>query len=101
MKIFFKESKYFLIMLLTYWFMILPAYLNSSILDDSDIAPFYPVIGKIDQDDSILCSEKKQKILELTFFARHIPFSLPLFEWVSGPLDQSPGSDLKSPILRC
>jgi hypothetical protein len=81
--------------------MILPAYLNFSILDDSDIAPSYPVIERIDQDDSILCLEKKQWIFKFTFSAKHIPKTLPLFARVSGLLDQSPGLNSTSPILRC
>ena len=49
MQILSKEPKYFLIVLLPFWFMISPVDLNSSIFGDSDISPSCPVLGKTDQ----------------------------------------------------
>lgn len=72
MKNAFKKSKYFLIMLFSSWFLIFPAYLNFSTLDDLDLTYPYLCFEKIDQEDSIPNSEKKEKILELIFFIKHI-----------------------------
>ena len=95
------KSKYFLVALLLLWFLIFPAYLNFSILDDSDITPSSPVFEKIDQDDSILNPEQREDIFNLTFFVKHILIAQPFVGWVSNLLDQPSALNSKSLILRC
>ena len=97
-----EEFKYFLIILFSLWFLIFPAYLYFSILDDSDMTPSYPSIGKIDQEDSILASGEKEKILESDLFTKHtliahlFPAMIPYLSC------QFPASlNAKSLILRC
>ena len=96
-----KKSKCFVIALLSFCLIILPAYLNFSILDDSDVTPSYPVFEKIDQDDSILNPEQREDIFNLTFFVKHILMARPFFAWVSSLLDQPSALNSRSLILRC
>ena len=101
MEMFSKKSKCFVTALLSFCLIMLPAYLNFSILDDSDITPSYPVFEKIDQDDSILNPEQREDIFNLTFFVKHIPIAQPFLAWVSNLLDQPSALNSKSLILRC
>ena len=96
-----KKPRSFVIALLSFCLIILPAYLNFSILDDSDITPSYPVIEKIDQDDSILSPEQREEIFNLTFFVKHILIAQRFLAWVSNPLDQPSALNSRSLILRC
>jgi hypothetical protein len=96
-----KKSKCFVIALLSFCLIILPAYLSFSILDDSDVTPSYPVFEKIDQDDSILSPEQREEIFNLTFFVKHILIAQPFLAWVSNLSDQSSALNSKSLILRC
>jgi len=81
--------------------MIFPAVLDSSILDDSDISPSYPVLGKTDQDESILSSRKREKIVKSALFIRNTLNPQPVLGWISNLLDQCPTSNSKSLVLRC
>ena len=81
--------------------MILPPYLNFSILDESDIIPSYPVLAENDQDDSVLSSEKSRQIFKLIFSIEHILIAQPFLAWAPNLLDQPSAFDPKSPILRC
>ncbi len=96
-----QKSKCFVIALLSFCLIILPAYLNFSILDDSDITPSYPVFEKIDQDDSILSPEQRKEIFNLTFFVKHILIVQHFLAWVSNLSDQPSALNSKSLILRC
>ena len=88
-----------MIVLLSFYLIILPAYLNFS--DDSDITPSYPVFEKIDQDDSILSPEQREEIFTLTFFVKHILIAQPFLAWASNLLDQPSALISRSLILRC
>ncbi len=96
-----KKSKCFVTALLSFCFIILPAYLNFSILDDSDITYSYPVLEENDQDDSILSSKQKEEIFNLTFSVQHILIVRHFLAWVSNLLDQPSALNSKSLILRC
>lgn len=101
MKKAFRKPDFFLIILCSLWLLIFPAYLRYSTLDDFDIAPPFPCLKNIDQDDSILNSEKKEKILELTFSINHIFITKLFYPRVPNFLHQLPLLNLKSLILRC
>ncbi len=101
-----KKSKCFVIALLSFCLIILPAYLNFSILDESDITLSYPVLAENDQDDSIPSSQKGRQIFKLIFSIEHISIehiliAQPFLAWVPNLLDQPSAFDPKSPILRC
>ncbi len=96
-----EKSKCFAIVLLSLCLIIFPAYLNFSILGDSEITPSNPVLEEIDQDDPILSSEKGKKIFNLTFFIQHILIVQSFLVWVLSILDQPPTLNSKSLILRC
>jgi len=101
MKKAFKKSECFLIVLFSCWFLVLPAYLNFSILDDSDITPSYPAIAKLVQENLILGSGEKGKILASTLSAEHIPVAHPSLAWVPNLLSCPPLLNAISLILRC
>ncbi len=96
-----NKPKYFLVALLSMWFMVFPPCLNFSISDESDITPFHPVLAENDQDDSILSSEKGSQIFKLIFSIEHFLIAQPFLAWVPNLLDQPSAFDPKSPILRC
>jgi len=62
-----ERSKSFLIALVSSWFVIFPAYLDFSILDDSDMTLSFPAFGKVDQDELIPSSQRRAKIVNFTF----------------------------------
>jgi len=101
MKKAFKRSECFLIVLFSCWFLVVPAYLNFTLLDDSDMTPSYPAIGKIDQEELILGSAEKEKILGSAFSAEHIYIVHLSLALVSRVLIQPPPLDATSLILRC
>ena len=101
MKNVFKKSKFSLIILFSFQFLIFPAYLYFSTLCDLDIASLYPCFGNIDQEDSIPTPEKKEKILELAFFISHIPIVYLSLAKVPNLSYQLPTFNSKSLILRC
>ncbi len=96
-----KKYERCLILLFSFWFLIFPAYLNFTILDDSDMTPSYPAIGKIDQEDLILGSGEKGKILVSALSTEHIYIAHPSLVWVPNLLNQLPVLNSKSLILRC
>ena len=96
-----KKPRSFVIALLSFCLIILPAYLNFSILDDSDVTPSDPVFEKIDPDDSILSPEQREEIFNLTFFVKHVLIPQPFLAWVSNLLDQPSALNSRSLILRC
>jgi hypothetical protein len=96
-----EKFKYFLIVLFSFWFLIFPAYLYFSTLDDLDIAPFYTRFENIDQEDSIPSSEKKENILALTFFIKHILIAHLSLARIPNLSYQLPTLNSKSLILRC
>ncbi len=96
-----NKPKYFLVAVLSLWFIILPPCLNFSISDESDITPFHPVLAENDQDDSTLSSETRGRIFKLIFSIEHILIAQPFFAWVPNLVDQPSIFDPKSPILRC
>ena len=96
-----EKPRCFVIALLSFSLMILPAYLSFSILDDSDITPSYPVFEKIDQDDSILSPEQREEIFNLTFAVKYILIAQPFLAWVSNLLDQPSALKSRSLVLRC
>ncbi len=101
MKDAFKKFKFFLIILFSFWFLVFPAYLYFSTLCDLDIASLYPCFGNIDQEDSIPTPEKKENILELTFFISHILIVYLSLGRVPNLSYQLPTFNPKSLILRC
>lgn len=96
-----SEKYCFFILLFSFWFLILPAYLYFSNLDDLDIATFYICFENIDQEDSIPGLEKKEKILELTFFIKQILTVQLSLSRISNLSYQPPTLGSKSLILRC
>jgi hypothetical protein len=101
MKSLYQKSIFSLIVLFSFWFLILPAYLNFSILDDSDMTPFYACFENIDQGNSITTLDKKEKILILTFFIEHTLIANFSRDRVPNLSYQLPTLNSKSLILRC
>jgi len=87
--------------LFSFWFVIFPAYLYFSILDNSDLAAPYPCFKNGDQEDSILSPKKKEKILESTFSIEHIFLDHLSLAQVSHPSFRPRLLKSKSLILRC
>ncbi|OGP63058.1 MAG: hypothetical protein A2170_11765 [Deltaproteobacteria bacterium RBG_13_53_10] len=90
MKDVFKKSRPLLIALLSFWFVIFPAYLYFSFLDQSDLAAPYPCFKSSDQEDSTSGSKKKEKSLESTFFIKHTYLDHLSLVQVSHPSFQRP-----------
>ena len=101
MKKAFKKSECFLIVLFSCWFLVLPAYLNFTVLDDSDMTPYYPAIGKTDQENLVLGSGEKGKILGSALSTEPIYIAHLSLAWVPNFLSQPPVLNAISPILRC
>ncbi len=101
MKRIFRNTKRFVVILFSFWFLVFPAYLYFSIIDASDLTPSYPLIGKMDQEDSIPISGEKEKILELTFSVKHVLTTHLSRAWVPNLSDQLPALDSKPLVLRC
>jgi hypothetical protein len=96
-----ENAKCFPIVLFSFWFLIFPAYLYFSIIDNSDIPPSSPLFEKIDQEDSIPISGEKENILELTFSIKHALITYLSLAWVPNLSYQLPALDSKPLILRC
>ncbi len=96
-----ENAKCFLMVLFAFWFLIFPAYLHFSIIDNSDLLPSYPLFGKFDQEDSILISGEKEKILQLTFSIKYALITHLSLAWAPNLSYQLPALDSKPPILRC
>jgi hypothetical protein len=96
----YKGFQILLIVGISFWFLVFPAYLHFSVLDELDIIPPHPCFKNIDQEDSIVTAEKEKilglglivgQLLESSLFVEQIPTFLPQ---ISSP-------DLKSLVLRC
>jgi hypothetical protein len=96
-----EKSKYFLIISVSFWILILPTYLSFSALDDLDIVSYYACIENIDQEGSIPSSEKNEIILISTFYIKHILIAHLPFVTISNLSYQLPSLNSKSLILRC
>ena len=94
-----RRSEAFLIVLLSFSFLVFPAYLNFSILDDSDMTPSYLVFGKADQEESLLNTERKEKILP--FFIEHGLVAHFFLARILNHSDQLPALNSESLVLRC
>ena len=95
-----RKSRPLLIALLSFWFVVFPAYLYFSFLDHSDLAAPYPCFESSDQEDSISGSKKKEKSLESTFFIKHTYLDHPSLVQVSHPSFQLPRLTSTCLILR-
>jgi hypothetical protein len=96
-----EKSQCFLIVLFSFLFLVLPAYLYLSTLDDLEIASPYCYFKNIDQEDSILSSEK-EKIFKLTFFIECTYIVLPSSSWGLNLFSKLPASLNPKPlVLRC
>ena len=95
-----EESKYFLIILFSFWILTFPN-LSFATLDDLDIAFFNTCIENIDQEDSIPGSEEKETILILTFYIKHILIAHLPFVRIPNLSYQLLSLNSKSLILRC
>ena len=95
-----EESKYFLIILFSFWILTFPN-LSFATLDELDIASFNTCIENIDQEDSIPSSEKKETILILTFYIKHVLIAHLPFVRIPNLSYQLPSLNSKSLILRC
>ncbi len=93
----FEKSKHLLIILISFWVMILPTNLAFSILDDSDI----PVLGEADRDELILSLEKGEKALNFTFLIEYVLTARTFLARDSDLSDQPSASNSIALILRC
>jgi len=96
-----KKFKFLPIIYWSFWLLIFPAYLYYSTLDDLDVASPHKCFKKIDQEDSILSSEKKEKILGLIFFIKHVFKTTFFLERVPSFSLQLLPLNSRSLILRC
>ena len=95
-----EESKYFLIILFSFWILTFPN-LSFATLDDLDIASFYVCIENIDEENSILRSEKNEMISIFNSYIEHTLIAhLPLV-WIPNLSNQLRTLNSKSLILRC
>ena len=93
-----------LMIMLSLWFSILPAYLYFSTLDGSDLTSPFPCFkNNIDQEDSFHDSKKKQKILGLTFPVKQALLTPLSLAQTLNPLCpyHLPALTLNALILRC
>jgi len=96
-----NRSECFLILLFSCWFLILPAYHNLLILDDSDMTPYYPALGNIDQENPITGSGEKGKIVDSALFVEQLHETCLSLSRIPHPLNKLPVLDSASLILRC
>jgi hypothetical protein len=96
----YKGFQILLIIGISFWFLVFPAYLHFSALDELDIIPPHPCFKNIDQEDSIVTAEKEKifglnlidgQFLENSLFIEHIPTFFP----------QISSLNLESWVLRC
>jgi hypothetical protein len=98
----YQKARYLLLML-SFWLVILPAYHNVVLLDSSDLAPSYPCIQTSDEVDSIACLKKPGKVLDSAFFIKQIFLEKPSPFQILNSLFQNRLSPLSSKLLplRC
>jgi hypothetical protein len=96
----YKGFQILLIIGISFWFLVFPAYLHFSALDELDIISPHPCFKNIDQEDSIVTAEKEkilglnlivEQFLENSLFVEHIPTFFPQISFLN----------LKSLVLRC
>jgi hypothetical protein len=96
-----EKSKYFLIISVSFWVLVLPTYLSFSTLDGLDALSFYTCIEDIDQEDSSPSSEKEELNLILSFCIKLTQMAhLPSVR-IQNRSCQLPSLYSQSLILRC
>jgi hypothetical protein len=85
---------------ISFWFLVFPAYLHFSILDESDLTSCYPCFKNMDQDDSIVTAEK-EKASGLNLIAETFVASGFSVEGISIFFPQISDQHLESLVLRC
>jgi hypothetical protein len=96
----FKGFQILLIIGISSWFLVFPAYLHFSILDESDLSSSYPCFKNMDQDDSIVTAEK-EKASGLNLIVETFVGSGFFVEGVSIFFPQISNQHLESLVLRC
>jgi hypothetical protein len=96
----FKRFRIPLIIGISFWFLVFPAYLHFSILDESDLTSSYPCFKNMDQDDSIVTVDK-EKVSGFNLTAEAFVRSGSFVEGVSIIFPQISNQHLKSLVLRC
>lgn len=95
--------KLVLAIVLSLWYVVLPAYAYFVFLDNSDLNPSYPCIKNADEGDSMACPKKREKVLDSPFTVKYVHFeqtsALEIFDPLFGP--QLPPLKSTSLILRC
>ena len=56
----YKRFQIPLVIGISFWFLVFPAYLHFSALDESDMTSPHPCFKNIDQDDSMVTAEKEK-----------------------------------------
>jgi len=96
----YKGFQVLLIIGVSSWLLIFPAYLHFSALDEVDIIPPHPCFKNIDQDDSIVTAEKEKasgfSLIVETFAGNGF-----FIEGVTIFFPQISNQYLKSLVLRC
>lgn len=96
----YKGIQILLIIGISFWFLVFPAYLHFSALDELDIIPPHPCFKNIDQEDSIVTAEK-EKILGLNLIVGQFLENSPLVEQILTFFPQISSLNPKSLVLRC
>jgi len=96
----FRGFQILLIIGISFWFLVFPAYLHFSALDEVDIIPPHPCFKNMDQDDSIVTAEK-EKASGLNLIVETFVGSGFFVEGVSIFFPQISNQHLDSLVLRC
>jgi hypothetical protein len=97
----FKRTQFFLIIVITLWFVAFPVYLYLSALDDlSEISPCLS-FKAVDEDNSVAMVDHKEKILIPTFEAKKHSEVIFFFESTRNFYPNGFDSCSKQLILRC
>jgi hypothetical protein len=96
----YKGFQILLIVGVSFWLLVFPAYLHFSILDESDLTSCHPCFKNMDQDDSIVTAEN-EKISGFNLIVETFAGSGFFIEGVSIFFPQMSNQYLKSLVLRC
>jgi hypothetical protein len=96
-----KKGEVYLIVIFSFWFMVFPAFLYFSILDNSDLPSVVVSFKSIDEEDSISNPDNRQKILYPSVLRKDSPIVHLSLSWTPDLPDQLPAFHSESLVLRC
>jgi hypothetical protein len=96
----FKGFHFFLVIGISIWLLLFPAYAHFSALGELDMTPPYPSFKSIDQEDVIVSAEKEEPV-ELNVVTKHLTESGSYVERILHFYPPSTSVHSKFLALRC